>query len=154
MQQEIFVFASALCTGMILGFIYDLFRMKRKALKTRALLVGIEDILFWIIAAFLVFTAAYISNRGEIRPYFFLAMLLGISIYLWLFSHWVIQILTFAVKAVIWPFAMLIRVLRPPLKWILSLIGKGAQKAGTKLQKCRFRAGLRFRSIRNIMRKI
>jgi len=70
MLREINVFLSALITGITTGFIYDLLRMKRKALKTRAFIVGVEDVLFWIFTAILVFITAYISNQGEIRLYF------------------------------------------------------------------------------------
>ena len=154
MLQEMYVFLSALCTGITMGFVYDLFRMKRKALKTRAFLVSVEDVVFCIFAAFLVFISAYISNQGEIRLYFFLAIILGISIYFWMFSRWVTQILTFIIKPIIWPFAMLIRFLRPPVKWLITLIGKGTQRTGKQLSVYRMRAGRRLKSIRNIMRKV
>jgi len=154
MQNELNVFLSALITGITTGFIYDLLRMKRRALKTRRFLISVEDVLFWIVTAILVFITAYISNQGEIRPYFFMALALGISIYFWLFSRWITEVITFLVKVIIWPFDKLISLLRPPVKWLFALIGKAAQKTGKRLHNYRLVTGRRFRSIRNIMRKI
>lgn len=154
MLSEVNVFLSALLTGIAIGFIYDLLRMKRRALKTRKFIVGVEDVLFWIFAAVLVFITAYVSNQGEIRLYFFLAMILGISIYFWLFSHWITLIIIFTVKIVIWPFVKLAVLLKPPARWLISLAGKATRKAGKRLKNCRMRVGLRLRSIRNIIRKV
>ncbi|NLX76162.1 MAG: spore cortex biosynthesis protein YabQ [Clostridiaceae bacterium] len=154
MREEINVFLSALCVGVTTGFIYDLLRMKRRAIKTRRIFIGVEDVLFWVIAALLTFAAAYISNQGEIRFYFFMAMVLGISIYFWLFSRWITQIITFTVNTVVWPFAKLYCLLKPPAKRFAALVGKGTQKTVKKLHVYRLKTGLRFRSFRNIMRKI
>lgn len=154
MLREINVFLSALINGITTGFIYDLLRMKRRALKTRSFFVSVEDVLFWIVAALLVFITAYISNQGEIRLYFFLALILGISIYFWLFSRWVTQIITLIIKTVIWPVAMLIKFLRPPVNRLIAMIGKVTQKTGKRFHNYHLIARRRFRSIRNIMRKI
>ena len=116
MRNEMNVFLSALITGITTGFIYDLLRMKRRVLKTRTFFVSVEDVLFWIVSAILVFITAYISNQGEIRLYFFMAMAIGISIYFGLLSRWITQIITLTVKIVVWPFAKLICILRPPAK--------------------------------------
>ncbi|NLM09439.1 MAG: spore cortex biosynthesis protein YabQ [Clostridiaceae bacterium] len=154
MLEEINVFLSALCAGITAGFIYDLLRMKRRAIKTRTFFIGVEDVLFWVIAALLTFITAYISNQGEIRLYFFLAMVLGIGIYFWLFSRWITQIITFIIKVIVWPFVKIFNFLKPPVKWLIALVEKGTQKTGRRLNNYRLKAGRRFRSIRNIMRKV
>jgi spore cortex biosynthesis protein YabQ len=154
MLHEVYVFLSAIGAGIITGFIYDLFRMKRKALKTRPFLVCIEDIVFWVFTAMLVFIAAYLSNQGEIRLYFFISMLLGIIVYNCLFSRWVTQILTFIVKLIIWPFAKLIKLLKPPIRWLMKLIGMGKEKTSKRLKNYSVKAGRRLKSLKNIMRKV
>lgn len=154
MIREVYVFLCAMGSGAVAGFIYDLFRLKRKALKTKAFLLGLEDVVFWVFAALLVFITAYFSSDGEVRLYFLFGAFLGVLIYHWLFSRWVIQILTLLVKAVIWPFAFLIRTLRPPAKWALGWIGKGTEKTGRQLQRIGIRMNRRLRSIRHIIRKV
>lgn len=141
-------------SGAAAGFIYDLFRLKRKALKTKAFLIGLEDIIFWVLTALLVFTAAYFSNEGEVRLHFIFGALLGVIIYYWMFSHWVVEILTFLVKAVLWPFAFLIKVLKPPVRWVGRQIGEEISKTGKKLHMSQIKFQRRFKSIRHIQRKI
>jgi len=154
MLNEVKVFLSAMVTGFITGFAYDLLRLKRRAIRTRKFIVSVEDILFWIFAAVLAFTAAYISNQGEIRPYFFMGMTAGMGIYFWLLSRLVIQIIIFTFKIAIWPFAKLVILLKPPVKRLAAAIGKVTQKMHKKASNCRFVIRRRFRSIRHIMRKI
>ena len=50
--------------GMLIAFIYDLFRVKRKTIRTKTLGVVIEDFLFWILAALVMFSVVYYSNEG------------------------------------------------------------------------------------------
>jgi len=154
MLNEVRVFLSALLTGFILGFAYDLLRMKRRAIRTRRFFVGVEDVLFWIFAAITAFAAAYISNQGEIRPYFFMAMVMGIGIYFWLFSRLITRIIVFIVKIVIWPFAKLFILLRPLIRWLSDRMGKLSREVNKKIADRRFVARRRLRSLRNIMKKI
>ena len=154
MILEVTVFISAMGGGAVAGFVYDLIRLKRKAIRTKAFFIGLEDILFWVLTAMLIFVTAYFSSGGEVRLYFLFAALIGVFIYYWLFSSLVIQILTFLVKAVLWPIAFLLRLLKPPVKWVFSLVGKGTEKAHQKLQLAGIRMNRRVRSIRHIMRKL
>jgi spore cortex biosynthesis protein YabQ len=154
MIQEVYVFLSAAGSGAIAGFVYDLFRLKRKALKTKAFIVGIEDIAFWIFTALLLFITAYFSNEGEVRPYFFLAAILGMYIYYWLFSRWVIKTLTFLIKVVIWPFALIIQAMKPPIKQVSVFCSKKMEQTGKKLNLQKKVISRRLKSIRNIINKV
>ena len=154
MRQEVYVFLSAMVCGAAAGFIYDLFRLKRKAIKTRPLLVSLEDIVFWLLTTLLVFVAAYFSNKGELRLYFFFAAFLGVVVYYWLFSRWVTQILTFLVKVLIWPFLFLAKLLKPPVQWVSRILGEQTVKTKKKLQLSRLRINRRLKSIRHIYRKV
>lgn len=154
MIREITVFLCAMGSGAIAGFIYDLFRLKRRAMKTKAFLIGLEDIIFWVMAAILVFITAYFSSEGEVRLYFLFAAFIGVLIYYWVFSSWVIQILTFLVKAALWPFALLLRAMKPPAKWFCAVVGQGTQKTRKRLQLTGIRMNRRLKSIRHILRKV
>jgi len=154
MIQELYVFLSAAGSGMAAGFLYDLFRLKRKALKTKAFAASIEDIVFWLLAALLVFITAYASNQGEIRLYFFLAVIFGVIIYFWLFSKWVIQILTFLVKVILWPISVLIMLLKPPVKWLGKQFAKGTTKTKSRLKITGIKMNRRLKSMRHIAKKI
>ena len=61
---------------MLIAFIFDLFRIKRKAVETGNLLTYIEDLLYWIIAALVMFAVVYLANEGELRGYIFLGVVM------------------------------------------------------------------------------
>ncbi len=154
MINEVYVFLSAAGSGLAAGFLYDLFRLKRKALKTGAFFASVEDIVFWVLSAIIVFITAYASNRGEIRVYFFFAVIFGVGVYYWLFSRWVIQILTFLVKIIVWPVAFIIRLMTPPAKWLGMQAAKGAVKTKKRLRITGIKMKRRFKSIRHIIQKL
>ncbi|NLY19036.1 MAG: spore cortex biosynthesis protein YabQ [Clostridiaceae bacterium] len=154
MLHEVYVFLTAMGSGLTAGFLYDLFRLKRKALKTKAVVVSLEDIAFWILTAIIVFVAAFASNHGEIRLYFFLAVIFGVGVYYWLLSRWVIQILTFLVKVLIWPAVFLIKLMRPPAKWLYKQLSKGAARARNQLRQTGIKMNSRMKIMRHIIKKL
>lgn len=154
MIHEVYVFVSAMVSGLTAGFLYDLIRLKRKVLKTKTAMAAFEDIAFWIAASILVFTAAYVSNQGEIRLYFFSAALTGVVIYYAFMSRWVILILTFILKITLKPFILLFRLLTPLFNIILVFFRDSAEKTGKKLGIARIKANRRFKSLVHIVKKI
>ena len=63
-------------TGILIGIIFDIFRILRKSFKTPDFVTYIEDIIFWILCGILLFYTVYKFNNGEIRSY----VLLGIGV--------------------------------------------------------------------------
>jgi spore cortex biosynthesis protein YabQ len=154
MIHEVYVFLSAMASGLTAGFLYDIIRMKRKALKTKMAMVAFEDIAFWIITSILIFVTAYVSNQGEIRMYFFLAVLIGVVFYYAFMSRWVILILTFILKITLKPFILLFRLLKPLYNLIFKFIADKAEKTGNKLHIAKIKANRRLKSLRHIFKKV
>ena len=154
MIHEVYVFASAMASGLTAGFLYDLIRMKRKAHKTKTAMSVFEDIAFWVIASILVFVRAYISNQGEIRMYFIIAVLAGVVFYYAFLSHWVILILTFILKITLKPFILLFRLLTPFFNLISKFLKDKAEKTGEKLHIARLKANRRLKSVKHIIKKV
>lgn len=78
--------------GMILGIVFDVFRILRKSFKTSDLTTNIQDILFGIITGIILLSSIFLFNNGELRLYIFLGICFGISIYLLLISQYFIKI--------------------------------------------------------------
>ncbi|MDI9482461.1 MAG: spore cortex biosynthesis protein YabQ [Bacillota bacterium] len=154
MIHEVYVFLSAMASGLTAGFLYDIIRMKRKALKTKMAMAAFEDIAFWIITSILIFVTAYVSNQGEIRMYFFLAVLIGVVFYYAFMSRWVILILTFILKITLKPFILLFRLLKPLYNLIFKFIADKAEKTGNKLHIAKIKANRRLKSLRHIFKKV
>ena len=121
-QADLFyIFALA---GILIGLLFDIFRILRKSFRTSDLITLLEDILFWLLAATLFAYTVFKFNNGEIRSYVFLGMALGLTVYLLLFSKIFIKvnvkIIDFLKKVV----HTLFKIILAPTKMILSFIRK------------------------------
>lgn len=126
-SSQAYIFFCSIIGGVVIALIYDVFRILRKTVRTGNLLTYIEDILFWVIVAVVMFATVYYSNEGELRSYIFLGAFIGVILYAMLLSKavmnsslFIIKIVTTIVKT-IWkvvsfPFKLIIRLLAIPLK--------------------------------------
>ena len=67
--------------GAFLCLIYDLFRLDRIVFKRSTFVVVIEDIFFWIIAAFLTFCLLLLNTNGQIRTYILIIEGIGFVVF-------------------------------------------------------------------------
>lgn len=130
--------------GMLIAFVYDAFRIKRKAVKTSAVIIYVEDLIFWVIVAIIMFAVVYLSNEGEIRGYIFIGSILGVIIYVLIFSKIVMTVFLFILRVIykiikfIWtvityPFRIILKILSFPAGFILKILKKfyrGARRVG------------------------
>jgi len=125
---------------MLIAFVYDLFRIKRRAVKTSSIFIYIEDLIFWVIVALIMFVVIYYSNEGEIRGYIFIGTAIGITLYTLLFSTIVIKSSLFVIRTIykilkfIWeiltyPFRIIFKLLSYPLRFFMKLSGKVLRRA-------------------------
>lgn len=135
-STQALIFIQSVAGGIIIAFIYDLFRIKRKAVRSRTISIYIEDFLFWILVALVMFGVVYRSNDGEVRGYIFLGTFIGLVLYMLLLSRVVmkvsLKIIEIAVKVfkILWrvvsyPFRILYRILRVPLGFLLRGLRRG-----------------------------
>lgn len=79
-------------TGIVIGVLFDIFRIIRRSFKTPDFLTYIEDILFWLMAGIILLFTIFTFNNGEIRLYIFVSLLFGLTIYLLTLSKFFIKI--------------------------------------------------------------
>lgn len=132
-SSELWVFLWTICGGIILGFVFDIFRIKRRIIKTGIVLITIEDLLYWIFAALIFFFTIYLFNEGQIRGFTIIGCLLGAVFYFSAISPLVLKIsvtvidavirgVKFIIKIILFPFKLIIKFLRPPLKAVKNCI--------------------------------
>lgn len=78
--------------GVLIGIIFDIFRISRKTIKTSDFVTYIEDFVFWIITSIILLYSIFTYNNGELRFFMFLAVILGFSLYLFTISSYLIKI--------------------------------------------------------------
>lgn len=78
-QEQIFIFFFII--GVIIGILFDIFRVLRKSFKTPDSITFLEDLTFLISSGMLLIYSIIKLNNGEIRFYLFIAIFSGILIY-------------------------------------------------------------------------
>lgn len=67
--------------GAIMGVSYDGLRLLRRLIRHNNFFIGLEDIIYWIVWAFVVIDAIHIYNSGELRLYVYVGIFIGFLIY-------------------------------------------------------------------------
>ncbi len=133
--EQVYIFLYAILAGAAAAFLYDILRIKRRAIKTGVIFVSLEDILYWLIAAVLLFVTVYYSNNGQMRGFIFIGNAIGVILYETLLSNIVIKssitiinivkiILRFIWKVISYPFKLLYKIISIPTLFIFGLIVK------------------------------
>ena len=78
--------------GIIIGLLFDFFRIMRRSFKTHDIVTYIQDVLFWILTGFILLYSIFTFNNGEIRLFMFLGVALGIIFYMLCLSSYIIKV--------------------------------------------------------------
>ena len=124
-------------TGIVIGILFDVFRITRKSFKTPDFVTYIEDILFWILTGLILLFTIFKFNNGELRIYIFVGLILGMVIYLLTISKYFIKIsvliLKFIKKITYVPIQFIFRVVkRFIIRPISFIIKKMREKVSIK----------------------
>lgn len=79
-------------TGIVIGILFDSFRILRRSFKTPDIITFIEDIIFWILVGVILLFSIFNFNNGEIRSYIFVGLGIGIITYILTISKYFIKI--------------------------------------------------------------
>lgn len=112
--QEVDFFTACFLWGIFLLAVYDVIRIFRRTLRHSKGAVALEDMLFWLISGFLIFRMMYEKNDGTIRGTAFLSIGIGMVIYHYTISSYVVK----------WGYNLLGK----PLKKICIIFCKGLKK--------------------------
>ena len=117
-SNQAYLFLVFIINGIVIGLLFDFFRISRKVFNTNDMITYIEDILFWILAGANVLYSIFIFNNGEMRLFMFLAILLGAFAYMVLISSYIIKINVKIINIL----KKVLEILSLPLKAIYRLI--------------------------------
>lgn len=92
MENQTYLFIIFILNGFLIGILFDIFRILRKSFKTSDFVTSIEDIIFWILSAFIVLYSVFKFNNGRLRAFIFVGIAFGVLIYILAFSKIFIKI--------------------------------------------------------------
>ena len=122
--NQSYLFIVFTINGLLIGTLFDFFRILRRVFKTNDFITCLEDIVFWLFTGCLILYSIFKFNNGEIRLYMFLGIFIGILMYLLLLSKYIINVsvavLTFFKKII----SKIICICIYPFKFIIKLFKK------------------------------
>ena len=113
--NQAYLFCIFIINGIIIGILFDFFRILRKTFKTSDLITYIEDIIFWIITGIIIIYSMYKFSDGELRFFMIIGIIIGTILYLVTVSEYVIKISVFIIN-------ILKKVLYFPIKILFKFI--------------------------------
>ena len=116
-QNQAYLFLVFSLTGVVIGILFDFFRILRRSIKTSNIVTYIQDILFWILAGIIVLHSIWYFNNGELRIYVLLGISIGVLLYMTTLSNIVIKVFTTITT-------FIISILKVPFKVINLFIKK------------------------------
>lgn len=90
--NQAYLFLIFILVGIVIGLLFDFFRILRRSFSTKDFVTYIEDIIFWILAGFILLYSICTFSNGEIRLFMVLGIVIGILIYIVTFSSFVIKV--------------------------------------------------------------
>ena len=126
-RAEVYAFLTMVYCGVIMGILFDIYREKKRHFRKIPIIDPIEDILFWIVQAGVLFLFLYWSNYGEIRMFSILGVIAGAIVYHYTLSYALIKILDITFGAI----AGFFHIISITCGWVLHSMIRGMKKAPT-----------------------
>lgn len=110
--------------GILIGFLFDIFRILRKSFKTKDFITYIEDVTFWILTGILTLYFIFKYNNGEIRLYIFLGIIFGTLIYILTLSKYIIKFSVTIINFIKGIIIKIIEIITYPIKLVINILKK------------------------------
>ena len=118
--DQALLFLIFIVNGIIIGLLFDFFRILRRSFKTKDFITYIEDILFWVLTGLLLLYSIFTFNNGEIRLYMLIGAILGCIIYMLSISNFIVKINTKIIISLKNILSKIINIIFIPFKFIIK----------------------------------
>ncbi|KMT22045.1 spore cortex biosynthesis protein YabQ [Clostridium cylindrosporum] len=80
-ETQLGYFFSTIIAGVLVGVMFDIYRIIRGISPPNKIMAAFSDILFWILQSIVVFVFLMATNNGELRYYTFVGIIVGLLFY-------------------------------------------------------------------------
>ena len=134
-SNQAYLFLIFTLNGIIIGLLFDVFRILRKSFKTNNFITYIEDIIFWILTGTIILFTMCKFSDGELRGYTIIGIAIGIIVYMLTISTYFIKVSVFILNIIKNILKKIIRIVIYPVKIVLKPLIIIRQKISKKLNK-------------------
>ena len=123
-ENQAYLFGIFVINGILIGLLFDFFRILRKSFKTNDFITYVEDIVFWILTGIILLYSIFLFNNGEIRLFMLIAVLLGLIIYMLSISRYIIKVNVKIINFFKTIILKIISIILIPFKYIVKIFRK------------------------------
>ena len=138
-ENQPLIFLWCVLCGIIIGIIFDLFRVHRTFFKVSKIGVGIADFIFWLLSGFVALEFIIIFNNGILRVFEFIGIFVGAMLHILFLSKFfrkatifllkqLNRIARFILKIIFFPLVFIIKRLRKPFFAVIYGFKSGGKR--------------------------
>ena len=139
--NQAYLFLIFIVNGIIIGVLFDFFRILRKTIKTKNIITYFQDILFWFLTGFIILYSTFTFNNGEIRLFMFIAILVGVIFYMTIISSYIIKINVTIINFIKNIIQKIFNIFITPFRWIYKFVKKILYKPLSFVKKLIIKSG-------------
>ncbi len=123
-QFQSYVFSFTVYGGILIGVLYDIYRVLKGRKRNERLITSFWDLLFLISVFAIVIWAVFSSNYGDIRSYVFIGFIVGFFLYEKLLGMIAVGVFLFLYRNTISFFKKTNCIVVMPVKLLCSFLGR------------------------------
>lgn len=120
-ENEAYIFIAVFLVGIILGFLFDVFKMLRM-LKFGNVWIFMTDLIFWTGATVIFLASVLYFNDGQMRWYEFAGIFLGLLLYFLLLSRYITAIFLWIAGVIYKIFRIILKILLTPARFLYKIL--------------------------------
>lgn len=140
--------------GMLLGFIWDIYRLVRRYVKMGAVGTALGDLIYWIVSIYISVQLIFYISYGNVRMFILLGFVLGALLYFYGISNYILKFLIFLVDTFIKIIRKVSLFIIKPIRILAGKIKVLLAPLWVKLQKTRNNAKKRYKFYKFRAKKI
>lgn len=121
-MKEVYFLLGSVLMGIIVTFGYDFILIWRRLVKHKLFFVSVEDFIFWVICAVLVFYMLYEENNGILRWFAVLGAAVGMWFYKKIVGFYFVRIMSTIIQKEISVLKKIFKVIFMPIHWLVTKI--------------------------------
>lgn len=152
-SQE-YMLAVSVMGGMLLGFIWDIYRFFRHYVKLRRLGTAIGDVVYWIISIYIGVELIFDLSYGSVRFFILMGFTAGALLYFYGISRYILKAMIYAADVVIKAVKKVIGVLIGPFRYMVRQLKIFIAPFRQKYEKAKNKAKKRYKFFRFRVKKV
>lgn len=152
-SQE-YMLAVSIMTGMLLGSMWDAYRLLRHFIKLGPFGTAIGDFIYWLTSIYIGITLIFDISYGNVRFFLLLGFMTGALLYFYGISRYILRLLIFIVDKILKIIKKTIDFLTEPFKALIKKLRIILYPFKLKYEKIRNNAKKRYKFFKFRLKKI